>query len=104
MDNYKRDQIVRQHGPLINRGVPSTTLNRVNIRHLNASARTPPHVSVGHNAFEASSPKSDESGPASPYDGQIANFSVVATGIYRSAFPFAMNLDHLEGLKLRTMM
>lgn len=45
-----------------------------------------------------------DSGPPSPSPGQITNFGVVvAPTLYRSGFPHASNLRHLESLRLTTV-
>ena len=100
MDAKQRDEIVRSHGPHIShKRISATTLNRINIKHLVFPNKSPSKVH-----FKDTPSSNEDSGPPSPQSGQMPNFGVVATGIYRSAFPFAPNLEHLKSLRLKTMM
>ena len=74
------EQIYNVHGPLIP-GAPPLTPEPVN----------------GTATVE-------QTGPPTPQSGQVVNFGVVAQGIYRSSFPHPTNLEHLQSLKLRTIM
>ena len=60
-----------------------------------------PHLEIrpklGTSTFEPT-------GPPTPHAGQVINFGTVSTGIYRSSFPQPCNLDHLQSLKLKTIM
>jgi hypothetical protein len=47
----------------------------------------------------------DDSGPPSPNNGgPVKNFGEVAPRFYRSSFPYAGNLDHLQSLGLKTIL
>lgn len=73
------EQIYNVHGPLVSTAPPLT-----------------PEPGNGTATVE-------QTGPPTPQSGQIINFGVVAEGIYRSSFPHPTNLEHLESLKLRTI-
>lgn len=74
------EQIYNVHGPLISTAPPLT-----------------PEAVDGTATVE-------QTGPPTPQSGQVINFGVVAKGIYRSSFPHPTNLEHLQSLKLKTIM
>ena len=100
MNSKQREEIVRAHGPHIShKHVPASTLNRVNIKHLVAPTKNSPNTELEGCA----SSSTDDSGPPSPCTRQLLNFGIVSTGIYRSAFPWATNLEHIKSLRLKTI-
>ena len=71
------EEIYNVHGPLISAAPPLSTLGTATV---------------------------EQTGPPTPQAGQVINFGVVARGIYRSSFPHPTNLEHLQSLKLKTIM
>ncbi|KAL9098126.1 MAG: hypothetical protein Q9163_006156 [Psora crenata] len=98
MDPEEREQIIREHGPYVStKRMPARRLNTVNIKHIIPQRRSPTRVHF------KGAPSLEDSGPPSPTAGPIQNFGEIAPKIYRSSFPYASNLGHLQSLGLKTM-
>ena len=82
MPEEVEQEIIKLHAPLISNPHPL----HVEIR-----------PKVGTSTIEPT-------GPPTPQAGQVINFGIVAPGIYRSSFPQPCNLDHLQSLRLKTIM
>ncbi|KAL8793342.1 MAG: hypothetical protein Q9195_004020 [Heterodermia aff. obscurata] len=81
MPEEAAQEIIKLHAPLISNPHP-------------LQLEIPPKV--GTSTIEPT-------GPPTPQPGHVINFGVVAPGIYRSSFPQPCNLDHLQSLKLKTI-
>lgn len=80
MDSSSQQKIIKSHGHLV-----STSA-------LSDRANTKEGVSL------------EESGPPSPSNGPVINFAEIVPRIYRSSFPRAGNFEHLESLKLKSIL
>ena len=89
------EQMERGQEPhrLYAQGISAFQLNTVNIRH---------NFSTNDIVLPGSS-SAERSGPPSPRPGTILNFGEIEKGLYRSSFPGPCNIEHLESLKLKTM-
>ena len=77
--------------------ISSKRLNEVNIRH----SFKPDDIILASSGRSDTS--AEASGPPSPREGDIRNFGEIMLGMYRSSFPGSCNLEHLESLKLKTL-
>ncbi len=79
--------------------ISSKRLNEVNIKH----SFSPDDVVLASSANTVIG--TEASGPPSPQEGAIPNFGAIdiEQGIYRSSFPHSCNIQHLNSLKLKTV-
>ena len=77
--------------------ISSKRLNQVNIKH----SFKPDDIILAD--LPCSDASGEASGPPSPREGDIRNFGEISAGIYRSSFPGSCNIEHLQSLKLKTL-